>query len=179
MSQTFAPLLARRILTLAGLPILLFMGSAASALSQTAAPEAGAARPEPKRGIHQKGPVAPTILRDSIGVTGSKLEQYTRRYESHMAATKATRDSLRAAMQLLRSSPNGDRSATRDRRQAIRSQFESLAQKDRQFETSLKDLLTQDQLKRYTEWKQSQRNLARRGWHRDHHDRGSHESRSR
>jgi hypothetical protein len=179
MSHIVALPLARRVLTLVGLPILLSMGSAASALSQTAAPEAGAARPEPKRGVHRRGPVAPAILRDSIGVTGSKLEQYTRRYESHMAATKPTRDSLRAAMQSLRSSPKSDHSATGDRRQAIRSQFESLGQKDRQFETSLKDLLTQDQLKRYTEWKQSQRDLARTRWHRDHHDRGSHESHSR
>lgn len=180
MSHTFALLLARRALTLAGLPVLLSIGSAAPALSQTAAPEAGAAHSEPKRGVHHKGPVAPAVLRDSIGVTGSKLEQYTRRYDAHMAATKPTRDSLRTALQSLRSSsPTEDRSTTRERRQAIRTQFESLAQKDQQFETSLKNLLSQEQLKRYTEWKQSQRNLAHKRGHWDHHDRGSHESRSR
>jgi hypothetical protein len=114
-------------------------------------------------------------MRDSIGVTGAKLEDYTKRYESHMAATKPARDSLLNAIEAMRSK-GGDRSAPRERRGALRGQFEALAQRDQQFEASLKDLLSQDQQKRYAEWKENQRNLARKRWHRDRHERSGNES---
>jgi hypothetical protein len=82
-------------------------------------------------------------------------------------------------MQALRSDGrNNDRSATRERRGALREQFQALAKQDQQFEASLKDLLTQDQQKRYAQWKENQRDLARRRWHRERPDRGD-ESRPR
>jgi hypothetical protein len=108
-------------------------------------------------------------MRDSIGLTGAKLEQYTRRYNSHMAATKPARDSLRNALEAMRSSRrSGDRSTVRERRGALRGQFEELAKRDQQFEANLKDLLSQDQQKRYAAWKDNQRDLARKRWHRGH-----------
>jgi hypothetical protein len=132
----------------------------------------------PKRGHRHAGPVAPTIMRDSIGLTGSALEQYTRRYNSHMAATKAARDSLRNAMEAVRSSArSGDHSAARERRGALRGRFEELARQDQQFEANLKDLISEDQQKRYTEWQDKQRDLARKRWRRGHRpDRGGNDS---
>ncbi|HET6778538.1 MAG TPA: hypothetical protein VFH26_06595 [Gemmatimonadales bacterium] len=174
------PSVARRALILAGLPLLLAIGSASSASSQTVAADSGAAGPRPRKGPAHFGPIAPAILRDSIGVSGSKLEQYTRRYESHMAATKPARDSLRRALDARRSGPRGDdRSAARDQRGALRQQFQNLAQRDEQFEASVKDLLSQDQQKRLAQWKENQRNMARKRWHHHRHDRGGDESRPR
>jgi hypothetical protein len=97
-----------------------------------------------------------------------------------MAATRPARDSLRAALQAMRAAGrNGDRSAAREGRAALRGQFQALAKRDQQFEASLKDLLTQDQQNRYAQWKETQRDLARKRWHREHHHRGSDESRPR
>ena len=170
-----------RALAAAGLPLLLAIGSPRSSWAQNAPThQRDSASSGPRKEHRQMGPVAPAILRDSIGVTGSALQQYTRRYDSHMAATKPARDSLRSAMQEMRSSfKRGDRSAARDRRQAIRSQFDGLAKRDQQFEASLKDLLSQDQQKRYAQWKEDQRNMARMRWHHDRSGRGGDESRPR
>jgi hypothetical protein len=119
-------------------------------------------------------------MRDSIKVTGAALDQYTKRYDSHIAATKPARDSLRKAVQEMRSSfKSGDRSGGREGRQALRRQFEELAKRDQQFEAGINNLLSQEQQKRYAQWQEDQRNLARKRWHRDRHDRGGDESRPR
>ena len=170
------PSTARRALILASLPILLAVGSASPASSQTAAPDTSREGPKPRKGLAQRGPIAPAVLRDSIGVTGAKLEQYTQRYNSHMAATKPARDSLRSAFEAMRGARSGDRSAAREQRGALRERFQDLAKRDQQFEASVKDLLSQDQQKRYAEWKQNQRNKARNRWH-HYRDRGGDESR--
>jgi hypothetical protein len=73
-------------------------------------------------------------------------------------------------------SRSGDRDAARERRGALREQFRELKNQDEQFEASLKNLLSQDQQKRYAQWKEDQRNLARQRWHRGH-DRSRDESR--
>lgn len=165
---------ARRALILAGLPFLLAAGAVSPASSQTAAPDSSREGPRPRKASAKLGPIAPAILRDSIGVTGPGLEQYTRRYNSHMAATKPARDSLRSAFEAMR---GGDRSAAPPQREALRERFQDLARRDRQFEASVKDLLSQEQQKRYAEWKQNQQKMARQRWHHHRHDRGSDESR--
>jgi hypothetical protein len=171
------PAAVRRVLFPASLPLLLALGSAAPVWSQTAAPEPGANRPSSgKRGGHW-GPITPAILRDSIGVTGSNLEQYTQRYNTHMAATKPARDSLKAAREALRSGArDGNRSAIRERRGTLRERFQDLARRDQQFEAGIKELLSPDQQKRYSEWKESRRSMAGKRWHRHHPDRGGEES---
>jgi hypothetical protein len=181
MSHTLSlPHFARRAMLLTGLPVLLALGSAFPAASQTAGRDSSTAGSSPRKGRGPISPIAPAILRDSIGVTGSKLEQYTRRYSSHMAGTRPARDSLRNAMQAMRAAGrNGDHSPARERRASLREQFQGLAKRDQQFEASLKDLLTQDQQNRYAQWKETQRDLARKHWHREHHNRGGDESRPR
>jgi hypothetical protein len=75
------------------------------------------------------------------------------------------------------SAGGGGRSAVRERRAALRSRFRELAQRDQQFEGSVKNLLSEDQQKRYADWKEKQRDMARKRWHRGHHpDRGGSES---
>jgi hypothetical protein len=182
MSPTLSlktPSPARRALILVGLPVLLAIGSVGSPLAQSGPAEHGAAAgPGHRRHHGQLGPIAPAILRDSIGVTGSKLEQYTRRYDSHMAATKPARDSLEHAVQAMRSAfQSGDRAAAGERRQAIRRQSDQLAKSDKQFEASVKDLLSKDQQKRYAKWQEEQVNLARGRWHRERPEHGRDEAR--
>jgi hypothetical protein len=118
------------------------------------------------------GPISPEILRDSIGVTGTKLDQYTGRYRSHMAATKPARDSLQNAMRSIRQAyESGDRTAARSRRRAVKQQAQALIERDREFEAGLKAVLSVDQQKRYAEWKEQRIRLAReqhRHGHRGH-----------
>jgi Spy/CpxP family protein refolding chaperone len=117
------------------------------------------------------GPVSPEVLRDSIGLTGAKLDQYTREYRSHMAATKPARDSLQTAMRSIRDTyKKGDRTAARSQRQALRQQAQALRKKDQEFEAGLKNILTPDQQKRYAQWKEERIKLAHehRQGRRDH-----------
>jgi hypothetical protein len=124
VTHTSLPYFARRAMLLTGLPVLLALGSAFPAASQTAGRDSSTAGSSPRKGRGPISPIAPAILRDSIGVTGSKLEQYARRYNSHMAATRPARDSLRRAMRA--AGRNVDHSAARERRAAIREQFQGL-----------------------------------------------------
>jgi hypothetical protein len=182
MSHRFSlktPSQAHRALILVGLPILLAIGAVGSPFAQSGPADHGAAPgPGPRRHHGQMGPIAPAILRDSIGVTGSKLEQYTRRYDSHMATTKPARDSLESAMRSMRTAfQSGDRAAAGERRQAIKRQSDQLAKSDQQFQASLKDLLSKDQQKRYAKWQEEQLNLARERWHRERSEQGHDEAR--
>jgi hypothetical protein len=167
-----------RSFVLAGLPFVLALGLVGSPVAQTGP------GPEKPHGRHpamrQLGPVSPEILRDSIGVTGAKLDQYARQYRSHMAATKPARDSLRIAMRSIHEAyKSGDRTTAQNRRQAVRQEAESLMKRDREFEAGLTKILSQDQQKRYTGWKENQIELARQWRHHRHWDHGAGESKGR
>jgi hypothetical protein len=156
--------LRRRGLFLAGAPFLLGLGLVGSPLAQSAP------RPHQPPGPHPAmrhlGPASPEIMRDSIGVTGAKLDQYTRRYQTYMAQTRPARDSLQAAMRSLRNDyQKGDRTASRNEHQAIRKEAETLRKRDQQFEASVKDILSKDQQKRYAAYKENQIKLAREWRH--------------
>ena len=161
-----------RTFVLAGLPFVLALGLVGSPFAQTGP------GPEKPRGRHPAmrhlGPVSPEILRDSIGLAGPKLDQYTRLYRSHMDATKPARDSLRAAMRSIREAyKSGDRPTAQNRRQAVRQEAESLMKRDREFDAGLKKMLSQDQQKRYAEWRENQIKLARQWRHQRHRDHGA------
>jgi Spy/CpxP family protein refolding chaperone len=112
-----------------------------------------------------EGPPAPAIMRDSIEVTGKELQQYTQRYDSHMAATKAVRDSLRSTMQAARAAfEKGDRSEARSRHDTVEHQWKQLADQDKKFEDDLKNVLTKDQQNRYQQWKDRRRQEAHEEW---------------
>jgi hypothetical protein len=126
----------------------------------------------PPGGVHRilarkalEGPPSPAIMRDSINLSGNQLNQYTRRYADHMAATRATRDSLRASMAAVRASfQNDDRSAARGRRDAIERQTKDLTSRDKDFDKGLKAMLRKDQQKRYQQWKNDRENEERDRW---------------
>ena len=167
-----------RSLVLAGLPFVLAFGLVGSPFAQTGP------GPEKPRGRHpamgQLGPISPEILRDSIGVTGAKLDQYTREYRNHMAATKPARDSLRTAMRSIHEDyKKGDQAAAQNRRRAARKEAESLMKRDHEFEAGLKKILSQDQEKRYSEWRENQIKLAREWRHQRQRNHGTGESKGK
>ena len=160
-----------RGLFLAGAPVVLALGLVGSPLAQSGP------RPHqpdgPRQAVRHLGPVSPEILRDSIGLSGAKLDQYTRRYQTYMAQTKPTRDSLQTAMRSARSDyEKGDRAAARSRRDRIRTEVASLRKRDQEFEAGLKGILSKDQQKRYDAWKENQMKLAREWRHQHRRDRG-------
>jgi hypothetical protein len=125
------------------------------------------------------GPVSPAILRDTVGLSGAKLQQYSKQYDAYIASTKVARDSLRSNLQAMRSAyEGGARSATRDRRDTVMRQSEDLARRDQEFEKSLKALLSNDQQKRYEQWKADRQKNERAKWRSEHRDRGREGQRS-
>lgn len=167
-----APTGKRRAPILGGLPVLLAASLVATSFAQST-PDATQDPRTPHPQMHRLGPVSPEFLRDSIGVSGAKLDEYTKRYQSHMAETKPARDSLQSARRSMRAAlESGDRAAARERRQGLRSTAEHLRSRDREFEAGLKDILSQDQQKRYSDWKEQRIKLARERRHegrRGHH----------
>jgi hypothetical protein len=117
-----------------------------------------------------QGPPAPAILRDSVGLTGDRLQRYSQEYTNYMKQTAPARDSLRTAAQAMRNAfEGGDRAQARSRRDAIHQQAQALAGRDRDFEKVLKQNLTADQQKKYDQWKDAQRKAARERRH-EHRD---------
>jgi hypothetical protein len=115
-----------------------------------------------------EGPLAPAVLQDSAGVRGKELEEYAQRYASLMAATRPARDSLRTTMQTIRTAfDRGDRAAARDQRQDVERESKVLIDRDKEFEKSLKDLLSKDEQKRYQKLKQYREQQSRDSWRRD------------
>jgi hypothetical protein len=178
-----SPTTVARHLRFIALPLILSAGVAGSVRAQgsgTAAephPDTGGSAHQygpPRRGMRLdavQGPVSPAVLRDSIHVSGDKLQQYTKRYDAYMASTKATRDSLRTNVQAIRSAfQSGDRSAVRGQRDVVRQQSDDLAKRDQEFEKKLQDVLTKDQETQYNEWKQRRAESNRSRWraHRQH-----------
>jgi hypothetical protein len=172
-----SPTTVARHLRFVALPLILCAGVAGSLRAQGSG-AAAEPRPDsdgsehqygpPRRGMRLdavQGPVSPAVLRDSLHVSGDKLQQYTKRYDAYMASTKATRDSLRTNVQAIRSAfQSGDRSAVRDRRDVVRRQSGDLAKRDQEFEKGLKDVLTKDQQTQYNDWKQRQEESNRSRW---------------
>jgi hypothetical protein len=91
---------------LAAIPLLLGVGTGVAQAQGGSDPAGDHGRPphhHMQRSAALDGPPAPAVLRDSIQLSGKGLQQYTQRYESHMSATKASRDSLKAGLQAARS----------------------------------------------------------------------------
>lgn len=121
-----------------------------------------------------EGPPSPAIMRDSVGVTGDQLGQYSGLYANHAAATRSLRDSLRTSMQSMRSAfQSGDRSEARTRHEAVEHQWKELSTRDQAFDKSLKGVLTKDQQKRYDKWKDDREKAARAQWHRQRRPAGA------
>ena len=171
-----APTVARRLIRVfASLPLLLGLSTGVPQAQGGSDPSGDHTHPphqHMQRSAALDGPPAPAILRDSIHLTGKGLQQYTRRYESHMSATKASRDSLRAGMQAARLAfEKGDRLEAQSRRERLEKQWKQLAEQDKKFEAGIKDILTKDQQTRYQQLQENRQQQARDQWRHHHGDR--------
>ena len=160
---------------LVGLPLLLGLSAGVAHAQGSADPSGDHAGPphhhHMQRSATLDGPPAPAVLRDSIQLSGKALQQYTQRYDSHMASTKASRDSLRASMQAARAAyEKGDRSEAQSRREGLEKQWKQLADQDKKFEAGLKDILTKDQQTRYQQLQDKRKQEARDQWRHYHGD---------
>jgi len=157
--------------------ISLLLGLGAGVLQAQGGSDPGGDHAHPPHHHRQRsaaldGPPAPAVLRDSIQLSGKGLQQYTKRYEGHMSATKASRDSLRAGMQAARSAfEKGNRSEAQSRREGLEKQWKRLVEQDKKFEAGLKDILTKDQQTRYQQLQENRKQQARDHWRHDHDDR--------
>lgn len=190
-SPSRKPSIGKRGLRSIGLPMILVAGLARSPLAQSGPGTSTDPGSQPSHSgwgerngppRHRmaaleavEGPASPAILRDTVQLTGDKLQQYTTRYNAYIASTQVARDSLRANLQAMRSAfQNGDRSAARDRRDLVKRQSEDLSKQDQQFEKDLKGLLNKDQQKRYDKWKDDRMKNRQERW-RSEHTRGGHQ----
>lgn len=168
---------------LIGLPLILNLAFAAASLAQSpdGSSRGDSVNPSPhhRRRVTLgwfQGPPQPEIMRDSIGVSGGSLQRYTQRYQEYMAATKPSRDSVRANMQAMRTAfESGNRSEARARHETIERQVKQLTERDKKFDEGLKDILSKDQQNRYQEWRESREKRTRDHWH---HERRSQQSRA-
>jgi hypothetical protein len=158
-----------------GLTLALQLGVAASSLAQN---DSVAQRPGPSEGMRHgggrhrmfshgilQGPPAPEVLRDSIGLSGDRLQHYTQRYTTYVAQTRPVRDSLRTSVEAMRAAfHSGDRSSARSRRDALSRQAQDLGQRDQEFEKTLRAGLSKDQQNRYDKWKESRE----KAWRAEH-----------
>jgi pimeloyl-ACP methyl ester carboxylesterase len=158
-----------RALLLMGAPLALGVGLAGSPFAQSAPLHQ---HPRPAPGLLQLPP-APAVMRDSIQVSGDRLQQYATRYERHMAATKPARDSLQASMEAMRAAfQRRDRPETRAQREIIQRQSQQLAARNREFDDGLRQILTQDQQNRYQQWKENRQKEVRDRWQHGRRSRG-------
>jgi Spy/CpxP family protein refolding chaperone len=153
-----------------GIALLVGLGTVGTAHAQRSTEpgsgdHAGPSHGRMLRSGRLEGPPAPAFMRDSIRVGGKELQQYTQQYDSHMAATKPIRDSVRAGMQAVRAAyEKGDREAARAGREKAQEQWKKLAEQDKKFDDNLKNVLTKDQQTRYEQWKDRRKQEAREEW---------------
>ena len=171
------PSLPLRIMrVLIGVPLLFGLGTGVAQAQGSSDPAADHTGPAHHHNMQRSaaldGPLSPAVLQDSIQLSGKALQQYTQRYESHMASTRASRDSLRASMQAAHAAfEKGDRSEAQSRREGLEKQWKQLADQDKKFEAGLKDILTKDQQTRYQQLQDKRKQEARDQWRHHHGDR--------
>jgi hypothetical protein len=174
-SYFIPPVPLRLMRVLVGVPLLFGLGTGVAQAQGSSDPTGDHASPPHHHNMQRSaaldGPPAPAVLRDSIQLSGKALQQYTQRYESHMASTRASRDSLRASMQAARAAfEKGDRSEAESRREGLEKQWKQLADQDKKFEAGLKDILTKDQQARYQQLQEKRKQEARDQWRHHHGD---------
>jgi hypothetical protein len=178
------PLPIRSGIRLLGLPVILTGMLAAPLIGQSGAGASPDTRPQSGWGEHHGsprhrmealeaavGPASPAVLRDTVQLSGAKLEQYTKQYNAYIASTKVTRDSLRNTLQAMRSAfQGGDRSKAGEQRDIAMRQSQDLQKRDQEFEKSVRPLLDKDQQNRYDTWKNDRKKNAHERWRGEHPD---------
>jgi Spy/CpxP family protein refolding chaperone len=116
-------------------------------------------------GFALSGPPEPEEFQRITGLEEAKQEQYANLYQRYMTNTQPQRDSLKASVEKMREAfQQGDREKAREQRPAARELRSRLADQRKDFEHEVKQLLSQDQWKKYEKWRDDQRARARKQW---------------
>jgi hypothetical protein len=104
-----------------------------------------------------EGPATPTVMQGLVDLSPDQLQQYTDRYNQHIAATKSERDSLRTTMQAMRADfEGGNRESAREQAPTAERLWKDLSPKDQAFSKGLKDVLKKKQMEQYQKWEKEQ-----------------------
>jgi acyl-CoA reductase-like NAD-dependent aldehyde dehydrogenase len=102
------------------------------------------------------GPPTPGTFKQLLSLTDQQTEQYTRSWDSLMAATTAERDSARAARDAMRSAfRQHDRDGAQEQAKVLSRIGKDLKKRDEAFDKSL-GFLSKDQHKQYEDYKKEQ-----------------------
>ena len=109
------------------------------------------------------GPPRPAALEALLTLSGEQTARYTARYQAYMDSTRVVRDSLDSAMVDIRGAATDQRiPALRGNGPVAQRLWKGLSESDRQFDRSLGDVLTSEQLHDYLRWRDEERKEAQR-----------------
>lgn len=104
------------------------------------------------------GPPAPERVDSVMTLEPAQKDRYTTLYQNLMASTKSERDQVREAREAFRNGGgDADPAARQHSRDSMREAMQTLTDRQKSFDTALKDFLDKDQLKQYDEWRKARR----------------------
>lgn len=115
-------------------------------------------------GLEIEGPMDSATARLLLDLTDEQADRYAQAYDSFMVATRPQRDSARVATGKMNDRlDSGDRAAAMFYAERLQELGKQLKQRQDRFERMMRPLLTDDQVRRYREWKDTeQRAIAER-----------------
>jgi hypothetical protein len=108
-----------------------------------------------------EGPATPGAMQQIVGLDEDHTRRYTQLYEQHMTATKPARDSVRTALQATRDAfESGNIESARPSRDLVVRLWKDVSKRDEEFDKGLKSMLTKDQAKQYSQWREDEKKAA-------------------
>jgi len=115
-------------------------------------------------GLELEGPMDSGVARRLLDLTDGQASRYAQAYDSFMVATRPQRDSARVATGKMNDRlDSGDRAAATFYAERLQELGKHLKEQQDRFERTMRPLLTDEQARRYREWKDTeQRAIADR-----------------
>lgn len=125
----------------------------------------GQGRMEAPDPVVLKGPPAPEEFARITELEDAQRERYAGLHQRFMANTQPQRDSLKIAFDAMREAfRTGDREGARAQRPAVQELREGLAEQQKHFDETLKEFLSNDQWKKYENWRKEERDRVKKQW---------------
>ena len=100
------------------------------------------------------GPPAPDAMRALLSLDPAQLSSYSQAYDALMRDTRTSRDSARTALRTQQEADRAhDRPALRESTALLRRLGNTIARRNDAFDKSLNAILTKEQRRRYSRWK--------------------------
>lgn len=110
------------------------------------------------------GPLMPEEFGALASLDATQESRYATLYQNLMTSTRTERDELKAAREKRRQAMSGgtvDRQALRAELEKLQPAYQRVRQQQETFESALKEFLSKDQLKKYSDWKDQKREEMR------------------